>query len=407
MKKLLLFLVALCILLLSACSKAPTPQVQELNHVLSAQIDSNASREAVAAQYGGEVIAWYPENNIAILRVAGGDFAALSIDALKTPEVSTLSAYNNGYKTWGGGFRAWSGGYKAWGGGGTTAPTTFTENQTAWSIIRLTQGQNLAPNLGRGVKVAVIDSGIDLAHPAFVGKLAPSTEWKDYVDGDTNPQDVLNSSYASTAAQNKGYGHGTSVAGVILQVAPNATILPIRVLEPDGTGDLDKVIMAIDWAVQKGAKVINLSLGTDVDYAALKEAVKIADSKGIIVIGSSGNNGTKGVEMPAKYGTYILAVGSISSTGAQSVFSSYSGDLDLMAPGEFMYSAFPGQQIAYSSGTSFAAPIVAGAHALVLGQKALTVSVMNATLKSALLPVAGNPRGTLQVDKFISLALSK
>lgn len=409
MKKLLPLVIALCMLVLSACSR-PAPELaqntQEFNQVISVQVDSKSDRSSVEAQYGGKVIAWYPENNLAILGLYGGDLTAQNVDAYKTPEVSTLSAYNNGYKTWGGGYRAWSGGYKAW-GGGTTAPTTFTENQTLWSLIRLTQGQNLAPNLGRGVKVAVIDSGLDLAHPAFTGKLAPSTEWKDFVDGDTKPQDVLNPSFASTAPQNKGYGHGTSVAGVILQVAPNATILPIRVLEPDGTGDLDKVIQAIDWAVQKGAKVINLSLGTDVDYAALKDAVKIADSKGIVVVASSGNNGTKGVETPARYGTYALAVGSVSSTGVQSVFSSFSGDLDLMAPGEFVYTAFPNQQVAYSSGTSFAAPIVSGAHALVLGQKAVTVSVMNATLTSSLLKVGTNPRGTLQVDGFISLTLSK
>jgi thermitase len=163
------------------------------------------------------------------------------------------------------------------------------------------------------VKVAVIDTGIDLSHPAFVGKLAPSTEWKDFVDGDATPQEV---------AGGKGYGHGTSVAGVILQVAPNAVILPVRVLEPGGTGDLDKVIMAVDWAIQKGAKVINLSLGTDVDYAAFKEMINVADTKGIAKIASSGNNGSKGVEVPAKYGTHVIAVGSVSSTGEQSVFSS-------------------------------------------------------------------------------------
>jgi thermitase len=334
---------------------------------------------------------------VAILRVAGGDLAAQNIDAFKTPEVSTLSAYNNGYKTWGGGLRAWSGGYKAWGGGTATVPTTFTENQGLWTQIRLVQGQNLAPNLGRGVKVAVIDTGLDLAHPAFVGKLAPSTEWKDFVDGGT-PQEV---------SGGKGYGHGTAVAGVILQVAPNVVILPIRVLEADGTGDLDKVIQAVDWAIQKGAKVINLSLGTDVDYAAFKEMIKVADTRGIAVIASSGNNGTKGVEVPAKYGTHVIAVGSVSSAGTQSVFSSFGGELDIMSPGEFMYSSFPGQQIAYSSGTSFAAPIVSGAHALVLGQKAVTLSVLSSSLTSTSLKVGSNPKGTLQMDAFINLALTK
>jgi thermitase len=397
MKKLLLFLIAFCVLLLPACSKAPTPQTtHDLTHVLSVQVDSNASQEAVAAQYGGEVIAWYPENNLAILRVSAGDFAALSIDAFKTPEVSTLSIYNNGYKTWGGGYRAWSGGYKAWGGGTSSFPTTFDENVPLWTMIRLKEGQNLAPNLGRGVKVAVIDSGLDTTHPAFVGKLTPSTEWKDFVDGDTNPQDV---------SGGRGYGHGTSVAGVILQVAPNAVILPIRVLEPDGTGDLDKVVMAVNWAIQKGAKVINLSLGTDVDYKAFNDIISSAAQKGIAITGSSGNNGSRGIEYPAKYTNPVMAVGSVSATGVQSVFSSYGAELDIMAPGEFIYSAYPASQVAYSSGTSFASPIVAGSYALVLGQKTILPSLLENALLLTTVRTGGNLKGTIQIDAFVRKAL--
>jgi thermitase len=408
MKKLLPIVITLFMLVLSACSRTDpetAQNTQEFSQVLSVQVDSNAERSAVEAQYGGKVIAWYPESNLAILGLYGGNFTAQNVDAFKTPEVSTLSLYNNGYKTWGGGYRTWSGGYKAWGGGGTTYPTTFTENVALWNIIRLTQGQNLAHNLGRGVKVAVIDSGIDLAHPAFVGKLAPSTEWKDFVDGDSNPQDVLNPAYLSTAVQNKGYGHGTSVAGVILQVAPNATILPIRVLEPDGTGDLDKVIQAVDWAIQKGAKVINLSLGTDLNDQNFKNIISVARSSGVAIVGSSGNNGVKGVEYPARYSGTVFAVGSISSTGAQSVFSSYGADLDIMAPGEFMYSAFPAGQIAYSSGTSFASPIIAGSYALALGQKGLTPGQLENAIINTILKVSGNPAGTVQVDAFMTKAL--
>jgi thermitase len=398
MKKFFPIVIALCMVVLSACSRT-APQVQptqELDGVLSVQIDSNASQEAVAAQYGGEVIVWRPENNLAILRVSGSDFSASNIDAFKTPEVSTLSAYNNGYKTWGGGNKAWGGGYKSWGGGTASAPTTFTENQTLWTMIRLKEGQNLAPKLGQGVKVAVIDSGIDLTHPAFVGKLAPSSEWKDFVGNDASPQEVTGG---------KGYGHGTAVAGVILQVAPNAVILPIRVLEPDGTGDLDKVVLAVDWAIKKGAKIINLSLGTDTDLKAFSDILVVARSKGIAVVASSGNNGSRGIEYPAKYDTQVIGVGSVSSTGVQSVFSSYSGELAIMAPGEFMYSAYPGQQIAYSSGTSFAAPIVAGTYALALGQKAVTYSKLYSTIAGESVRVGSNPKGTVQVDAFLKKVL--
>lgn len=397
MKPLSLLALLLCILITACSSITPqTNQSRELNQVLSVQVDSNASQEAVATQYGGEVIVWHPESNLAILRVHGGELAALNTDAYKTPEVSTLSIYNNGYKTWGGGYRAWSGGYKAWGGGTATAPTTFTENQTLWTMIRLAQGQNLAPKLGQGIKVAVIDSGIDLTHPAFVGKLAPSTEWKDFVGNDASPQEV---------SGGKGYGHGTAVAGVILQVAPNAVILPIRVLEPDGTGDLDKVVMAVDWAIKKGAKVINLSLGADVDYTAFNDIIRLANDRGIPVVASSGNNGSKGVEYPARFKSLAIGVGSVAATGVQSVFSSYGSELDVMAPGEFVYSAYPAGQVAYSSGTSFAAPIISGTFALTLGQKAVTLQTLEQTLSSTSIKVGSNPKGTLQVDAFVRLAL--
>ena len=87
----------------------------------------------------------------------------------------------------------------------------------------------------------------------FAGTLAPASEWMDFVDNDGCPMDEPGGD---------GYGHGTGVAGVVLQVAPNATILPFRVLGPDGSGDMTSVLAAIDHAVTMGADVINLSLGT-------------------------------------------------------------------------------------------------------------------------------------------------
>ncbi|MEZ4606323.1 MAG: S8 family serine peptidase [Deinococcales bacterium] len=92
------------------------------------------------------------------------------------------------------------------------------------------------------MKVAVIDTGVDLSHPMLSGKLAPSTEWWDYVDNDNSPQDV---------SGGEGYGHGTVVSTLILQVAPQATILPLRVLASNGLGDLDDVAAAIDRYKQR------------------------------------------------------------------------------------------------------------------------------------------------------------
>lgn len=383
--------------LLAGCSSEvpqtfPAPRrAAAFSQVVSLQVGPDAERRTVEAEHGGKVLAWYPEAGLAILGLYGGELSPLSVkDAFKTPEVSTLSAYNNG-------FRAWSGGARAWGGGNAAKPTTFVENTGLWNLIRLVPGQNLAPNLGAGVKVAVIDSGLDLTHPAFSGRLAPASEWRDFVDDDGVPQEV---------AGGRGYGHGTAVAGVVLQVAPNATILPLRVLEPDGTGDLDKVILAVDWAVQRGAKIINLSLGTDADHRAFKDIVELASSKGVAVVASSGNNGTKGLEYPARYHAQVVAVGSVAATGVQSIFSSFGKELDVMAPGEYVYSAAPAGGVAYSSGTSFAGPMLSGAYALALGQKPVSLQNLGRSYEDTSVRVGANAKGTLQVDAFLKKALS-
>jgi thermitase len=371
--KLLSIIFLLLTLLITACnSVAPQlSQSSEFSQVLSLEIDSQASQSNLEAHYNGKVIAWHPESNLAVLGLYEGELSALgddNKDALLAPEVQSA-----GGRAWGGGNRAWGGGKRAWGGGGATAPTTFSENVPLWQKVRLVEAQNVARNLGRGVKVAVIDSGIDLNHPAFVGRLAPASEWKDFVDNDNNPQEV---------GSGNGFGHGTGVADVILQVAPNATILPIRVLEADGTGDLDDVVAAVDWAIKKGANVVNLSLGSNIDLKALQDMLKLLNKSDMIAVASAGNSGKQTLEYPARHGAEVVGVGSVNKNDIKSSFSAYSKDLDLMAPGEFVYTAYPNNQIAYWNGTSFAAPMVTGTIALIMGEN-VKVKVKDVVTKDA------------------------
>ena len=170
------------------------------------------------------------------------------------------------------------------------AVEVFIENAPLWEQIRLFQAQTLAYNGGRGVKVAVIDTGLELTHPAFVGRLAPANEWKDFVDGDAVPAEV---------AGGPAYGHGTGVAGVTVQVAPNVMLLPLRVLGPDGSGDVDDVVMAVDWAVQQGADIINLSLGAAASVDVLNAVAAYAAEQGIYLVSSAGNTGDQRVTYPA------------------------------------------------------------------------------------------------------------
>ncbi|GAA5512862.1 hypothetical protein Dcar01_01586 [Deinococcus carri] len=242
------------------------------------------------------------------------------------------------------------------------------QNTVTFQQIGLEAAQAKASNLGAGVKVAVVDTGVDIDHPAFAGSLAPQNEWRDFRDNDTNPDEegVLGTG---------GYGHGTGVAGIVLQVAPKAIILPLRVLGPDGSGDVLHVAQAIDWAVKCNAQIINLSLGTDTRSNVVQDAINRATAKGVMVISAAGNDNRSSLNYPANdamagaAGDYSLSVGSVDAGDLKSSFSNYGKALEIVAPGEDVYTPGPDNLLVAWSGTSMAAPVVTGSLALALGQK--------------------------------------
>lgn len=371
-----LLLAAGTLLLLAACSSTPVPVAGtgdgRFDYVSSIRVNRADTVQEIEGRYDATVVSWHPEAGFAVLGIERDARGPTTLsdaddnqDALSSPEVASegLSLWAGGISSWAGGMSAWAGGISAWAGGEVENP--FPGNEDDWSAIRIAEAQSLATNLGLGVKVAVIDTGLDLAHEAFTGKLAPEAEWRDFVDGDGTPQDEED----GTA-----YGHGTAVAGVILQAAPNATILPLRVLRSDGYGDVTDVVAAIDWAVQNGAKVINLSLGTNVEIEALSDIVNYAQSQGIPVISSSGNSGDTAVTFPAAKsldrvtGGRPIGVGSTNADDTKSGFSTYGSNLEMLAPGNGIATLYPANQRAYATGTSFAGPWVSGTLALMLGE---------------------------------------
>ncbi len=405
--------VLLVLLILSACSVSSVPtEDNKITQLATITISSSDQQANIEKIYGGQAIVFKPEAGFAILGFKEDQLTTLTTDpnaAVKSPEVSIAgtaawgggkNAWGGGLNAWGGGKNAWGGGSNAWGGGYLSLPTLPSQNRAAFVQMRLPQAHALSKNFGYGIKVAVIDTGLDTAHPAFTGSLAPSTEWKDFVDGDTNPMEV---------SGGNGYGHGTGVAGIILQVAPKATILPIRVLDTNGMGDSDKVIAAIDWAVQKGAKVINLSLGTNEPVAALKTMVSYANQMGIFVITSAGNAGTTSMTYPAAdahnalYSDKLFSVGSVNNSGSRSSFSNYGSALKFTAPGEQIYSAYPANQSAHMTGTSFAAPIIAGSVTLALADNLSAANDMSYYMANSTFGVGstGSLFGTLDVAKFL------
>ncbi|TLM98600.1 MAG: peptidase S8, partial [Actinobacteria bacterium] len=187
---------------------------------------------------------------------------------------------------------------------------------------------------GRGaVKVAIIDTGVDLLHPDLIGRI-DTVHDKDFVDGDMVAQDVGSSEL---------WGHGTHVAGIIAAdidngrdvagLGPGITILPIRVLDSKGWGEDSDLALGIRYAADQGVDVINVSIGGPNDSQVLLDAVNYAVSKGSLIVAASGNDPSKAyLDFPAAY-PQVVAVGSVNVALARSNFSQYGDGLDFVAPG--------------------------------------------------------------------------
>src|SRR3989454_985430 len=162
------------------------------------------------------------------------------------------------------------------------------------------------------------------------------------------------------------FGHGTMVAGIIHLVAPAAQIMPLKAFEADGTAHLFDILRAIYYAVDHGAKVINMSFSTEQRSAEMKRAINYAVSRGVICVSSAGNNGSRLRVYPAAFDN-VLGVASTSNLDARSAFSNFGDDeVKLAAPGEGIITTYPGRHYAAAWGTSFSAAFVSGGAALLL-----------------------------------------
>jgi len=219
------------------------------------------------------------------------------------------------------------------------------------------------------VIIAIVDTGVDLKHPDLINKLY--SDGYDFVNDDDEADDD--------------HGHGTHVAGIaaaetdnnegIAGVAWNCKILPVKVMDAQGEGYYSWMISGIDYAVQQGAEVINLSLGGDVDSANLKNILKAAYENDVIVVASAGNDNNP-VLYPAAYDEYCLAVAASDYDDLRPDWSNFGPEVDVAAPGVRILSCVPtwfwgpaSLPYAFSTGTSMAAPHAAGLAALLKGIK--------------------------------------
>jgi subtilisin family serine protease len=263
--------------------------------------------------------------------------------------------------------------------------------QWAPAALHLPEAQLLSR--GDGVRVAVLDTGVDRTHPALAGKLLPG---RDFVDGDDDPSE-------EGTRDNAGFGHGTHVAGLVALAAPGAKILPVRVLDREGRGDVwmlqDALLYAMnpdgDPATPDGAQVVNMSLGTldrtrildavmtlstcaipkpgvnpDTDYTDPgydADKARCVAGKGAVIVAAAGNEGNeRAKQYPAAEGVYGLApMGASAQDQRFADFSNRGSWVDMAAPGDHITSTVPGGQYGTWSGTSMASPLAAGVAALV------------------------------------------
>jgi thermitase len=217
--------------------------------------------------------------------------------------------------------------------------------------------------------IAVLDTGVDPYHPDLATKVVPGGH--DFANDDDDPFDD--------------HWHGTHVAGIaaaatgnglgIAGVARDCRVLPVKVVDEYGDGYYSWIIDGIIWATDQGVDVINISLGGDVPDPFLEDACKYAYDHGVIVVAAVGND-SGAVLYPAAYDDYVLAVASSDFNDAISSFSNRGPEVDVAAPGEWILAPGPlwyfrGSESPYlfASGTSAAAPHVAGLAALIRSAK--------------------------------------
>jgi subtilisin len=255
-----------------------------------------------------------------------------------------------------------------WGADMINAPTAWNKGYT-----------------GKGVIVAVIDTGVDFNHEDLKNNIWINTkeiagngiddDGNGYIDDvrgwnfDNDNNNVLDNN-----------GHGTHVSGTIaaenngigvVGIAYNSQIMSVKVLDANGSGSYANITKGIYYAVDNGAKVINLSLGGNSSNDSLKSAIEYASSKDVIVVMAAGNNGESIPSYPARYAYNSgIAVGAVDQNNNLADFSNRSGSQEIAyvtAPGVNVYSTVPNNQYANYSGTSMAAPHIVGVVALMLG----------------------------------------
>ena len=357
---------ALCLLMLSgAASRAhadcgpggfvPNQVIVKLNPIPGLTV------EQINATYGTTTLETFPgSTDVYLLKLPTGLGVTQTVKRMANDSRLLYAEPNFFAQSPEGGAR-----HRAW-GASDVAPTS---QEYAIQALRLEKAHEITR--GEGSKVAVLDTGAQLDHPALIDNFGNAGRY-DFVEGDKNPSDrPLGKDTDCDGEKDEMVGHGTHVAGIVDITAPAAKIMPLRVLDTEGYGNVFTIAKAVYFAAHNGANVINLSLGSPNRSKLLQEEIKDATAGGVLVAAAAGNSNSILAEYPAAGNGVaasaegLVAVTSVNRYDQKSDFANYGSWVDIAAPGESIRSAFPVSKYAYWSGTSMATPFVSGDAALI------------------------------------------
>lgn len=352
--------------------------------VYEMEADSPETARDVADRNGLTLLESIPRWRMHLARVASGDDVASRVDALEREEGIVRKAEPHRIAESPEGVQE------------TIADLDLFGSRLAFetqpAAVRIRADAAHTVRRGDGVVVAIIDTSTSLHHPALEGIYL--NDGIDIRDGNADAGLIDNGTDDDQDGLiDESSNHATHVAGLVHLSAPGAKILPIRALEEDGRGSSFAVARGILRAIDANVDVISLSIGTSVDSRVIERAVEDAHDAGITVVVASGNGGTPSVDFPANLDEAI-AVASVDPEGAPSAFTNHGPEVDLAAPGESLLSMYGADGWARWSGTSFAAPLVAGAVALVVERyPGVPVQEVRRMLCDSASPHAALPRG--------------
>ncbi len=325
----------------------------------------NASEAAIASMHKQEnavVAKEYKKEGFDVVKVKGKSVEQAVQEYNKNPNVEYAEPNYIFHATW-------------------TPNDPYFNSGLQWGPQRIQAPQAWDISRGNGIRIAIVDTGVQNDHPDLQGKVVMGYN---YVNGNWNPYDYN--------------GHGTHCAGIaaaatnngigIAGMAPGAQIYAVKVLGDNGSGTLANVAAGIRHAADNGSHVINLSLGASVGASTLEDAVNYAWSRGSVVVAAAGNAGNTARHYPAAYANAI-AVAATDSADRKASFSTYGTWVDVAAPGVDILSTYSGSRYAYLNGTSMAAPHVAGQAALLAAQ-----GRSNSQIRAAIQNTADSITGT-------------